>query len=64
MAPAMDSDDLEPPRQAPTLRNLDPMSIEELRDYIAALEAEIVRAGAAIRRKESVRAGAEAFFKR
>ena len=64
MAPAMDSDDLEPPRQAPTLRTLDPMSIEELRDYIAALEAEIVRAGEAIRRKEAVRAGAEAFFKR
>ncbi len=60
----MDSDDLEPRKAAPTLRSLDPMSIEELRDYIAALEAEIARAGEAIKRKESVRAGAEAFFKR
>ncbi|MDO8606605.1 MAG: DUF1192 domain-containing protein [Phaeospirillum sp.] len=60
----MDSDDLEPRKKAPALKVLDPMSIEELRDYITGLEAEIVRANEAIKRKESVRAGAEAFFKR
>ncbi|TAN57055.1 MAG: DUF1192 domain-containing protein [Magnetospirillum sp.] len=60
----MDSDDLEPRQKAPALRNLDPMSIEELRDYIAELESEIGRADEAIKRKQSVRAGAEAFFKR
>lgn len=60
----MDSDDQEPRKKASTLKVLDPMSIEELRDYIAELEAEIVRAREAIKRKEVVRAGAEAFFKR
>ena len=60
----MDSDDQEPRKNPPTLKVLDPMSIEELRDYIAELEAEIVRAREAIKRKEAVRAGAEAFFKR
>ena len=60
----MDSDDLEPRKPAPSLKNLDPMSIEELGDYITALEAEILRAKDAIKRKAAVRAGAEAFFKR
>ena len=60
----MDSDDLEPRRTVATPKPLDPMSIEELRDYIARLRAEIGRAEAEITRKESVRAGAEALFKR
>lgn len=60
----MDADDLEPRKPAPQLRNLDPMSIEELKDYIGDLKGEIARVEAAITRKESVRAGAEAFFKR
>ena len=60
----MDSDDLDPRKPAPSLKNLDPMSIKELGDYITSLEAEILRAKDAIKRKESVRAGAEAFFKR
>lgn len=60
----MDSDDLEPRKLAPTVKNLEPMSIKELGDYISSLEAEILRARDAIKRKEAVRAGAEAFFKR
>ena len=60
----MDSDDLEPRRTVATPTPLDPMSIEELRDDIARLRAEIGRAEAEITRKESVRAGAEALFKR
>jgi uncharacterized small protein (DUF1192 family) len=60
----MDSDDLEPRNKPQPLKNLDPMSIEELNDYIAALEGEILRAREAIGRKQAVRAGAEAFFKR
>lgn len=60
----MDADDLDPRTKPPALRNLDPMSIEELSAYIAELEGEIVRVKEAITRKQSVRAGAEAFFKR
>ncbi|CAA7625125.1 DUF1192 domain-containing protein [Magnetospirillum sp. SS-4] len=60
----MDTDDLEPRKAVAALRNLDPLSIEELRDYIGELEAEILRARDAIARKQAVKAGAEAFFKR
>jgi uncharacterized small protein (DUF1192 family) len=60
----MDADDLEPRNKPKALRNLDPMSIEELNGYIAELEAEIVRTREAIGRKQASRAGAEAFFKR
>ncbi|KIL98653.1 hypothetical protein CCC_02103 [Paramagnetospirillum magnetotacticum MS-1] len=60
----MDADDLEPRKKPQALKNLDPMSIEELKDYIADLEGEILRAREAITRKQAVKAGAEAFFKR
>jgi uncharacterized small protein (DUF1192 family) len=60
----MDADDLEPRKKPQALKNLDPMSIEELNDYIADLRAEIVRAEQAIARKQAVKMGAEAFFKR
>lgn len=60
----MDADDLDPLNRPAPLRNLDPMSIGELRDYIAELEGEILRVRDAIGRKEAVKAGAEAFFKR
>jgi uncharacterized small protein (DUF1192 family) len=61
----MDLDDLDPrrPTAAPP-RPLDPLSVEELRDYIAALDAEILRARRAIAAKEQVRAGAESLFRR
>lgn len=60
----MDVDDPEPRAKPQALRNLDPMSIAELTDYIAELEGEIVRVREAITRKQAVKAGAEAFFKR
>ena len=60
----MDPDELEPRRPAPAKRNLEVMGVEELEGYIAELEAEIGRARAAIAAKQSVRAGAEALFKR
>lgn len=44
-------------------KNLDPMSVAELKDYIVALEDEIKRAEAEIAKKSSSRAAAEAFFK-
>jgi uncharacterized small protein (DUF1192 family) len=60
----MDIDDLEPRKKPQTLKNLDPMSIEELKDYITELQGEIVRAEQAISAKQAVKMGAEAFFKR
>ncbi len=43
---------------------LDPLSVEALHEYIAALRAEIARAEGAIEAKQSHRAAAENFFKR
>ncbi len=61
----MDLDELDPRRPAGAApRPLDPLSVEELSEYIAKLEAEIVRARQAIAAKQSVRAGAEALFRR
>lgn len=61
---AFETDDLEPQKKKPALKNLDVMSIEALADYIADLEAEIARARAAIAQKQSARASADSFFKR
>jgi uncharacterized small protein (DUF1192 family) len=55
-------DDLEPQRKAPQKRDLQPMSVEELRDYIAEMEEEIARVEAAIAKKEAHRSGVEALF--
>lgn len=43
---------------------LDPLGIEELQGYIAALRAEIARADAEIARKGAHRSAAEGFFRR
>lgn len=42
---------------------LDGWSVDELRDYVAALQAEIARAEAAIAGRQSHRSAADAFFK-
>ena len=60
----MSWDDLEPAKKPPETRDLEVMSIEALGEYIADLEAEILRAKAIIAAKKSVRAGAEGLFKR
>ena len=58
-----DDDDL--PQRAPAkLKDLSRLSVEELRDYIARLEAEIERARAEITAKQGVRGAAEAMFKK
>jgi uncharacterized small protein (DUF1192 family) len=44
--------------------NLDGWGIEELRTYIAALQAEITRAEATIARLQSHRSAADAFFRK
>jgi len=60
----MSWDDLEPVKVAPAKKDLEVMSIEALGEYIAELEAEILRARSTIAAKKSVRAGAEGLFKR
>ena len=59
----MDTDDLEPVVRPAGKPDLDLMSIGELNDYIAGLQAEIERARAAIAAKQGHKSGAEAFFK-
>jgi len=60
----MDWDDLEPKNKPKQKRNLDPLSIDELEDYILELEAEIERIKAEIARKKAHLTGADAFFKK
>ena len=52
-----------PAKTAPKLRNLDPMSVEELREYVGTLQAEIERVEGEIAKKNASKAAAEAFFK-
>lgn len=66
----MDRDDLEPRKRrgealvALAREDLDLLGIEELKDRIAALEAEIVRIRDQLGRKEGGRSEAEALFKK
>jgi uncharacterized small protein (DUF1192 family) len=60
---AMEEDDLAPKTLRPKPTDMDVMSIESLNDYIAELEAEIVRAREAIEAKQSWRGKADSFFK-
>lgn len=55
-------DDLEPPSTKPKQRDLQPLSIEELENYITALEEEIARADAMIVQKQAHKNGIEALF--
>lgn len=59
----MDTDDLEPPRKKLDKPDLQIMSLEQLNDYIAELEAEITRAKGAIEMKMDARGAADAVFK-
>ena len=58
-----DEDELPRPKLMVT-RNLERMSIDELNDYIAELEAEIARVRADIKKKQSVMAAGDAFFRK
>lgn len=60
----MDWDELEPKAKKPAKKDLQPLSIAELTDYIADLEAEIQRARDAIALKQKDRRGAEGLFKK
>jgi uncharacterized small protein (DUF1192 family) len=59
--------DWDEPREKPAMlarKELDPLSIEALHDYIDELKSEIERVQAKISDKEKARKGAEAFFKK
>ena len=58
-----DEDELPRPKLVVT-RNLERMSIDELNDYIAELEAEIARVRADMKKKQSVMAAGDAFFRK
>ena len=60
----IDEEDLVPRSQTKKPKDLTLLGIAELEGYIAALEAEIVRARAEIAAKQKQRTGAEALFKR
>jgi uncharacterized small protein (DUF1192 family) len=59
----MDTDELDPIKRKPVKKDLTRMSVGDLKEYIADLQAEIARAEAAIIAKEKARAGAASFFK-
>ena len=61
---AFESDDLEPLHKKSQLRNLDPMSVDDLREYIATLKAEILRVEEKIKAKQSHASAAASFFKK
>ena len=55
-------DDLDPKTKRLKARPLDQLSVPELKDYIAQLQAEIARAEADMAKKEKSRAAADALF--
>jgi len=60
----MDEEDLLPQRKKAPPKDLAPMGVAELEEYIAGLNAEIERARDEIARKRAQKSGAEALFKR
>ena len=60
----MNPDDLDPPRLTAKPADLQGMSIDDLKEYIVSLEAEINRAKSMIQQKESHRSGADSLFTR
>ncbi len=61
---AFETDDLEPLHKKSQPKNLDPMSVEELGEYIAILKAEILRVEEKIKAKQSHASAAALFFKK
>lgn len=60
----MEEEDLLPQRKKPPPKDLSPLGVAELEDYILGLEGEIERARGEIARKRVQKTGAEALFKR
>lgn len=59
----MFDDDLDPKTKKPKPRSLDKMSVEDLREYINDLKAEIARAEADIAKKQAHKDAAALLFK-
>ncbi|MFO1159615.1 MAG: DUF1192 domain-containing protein [Reyranellaceae bacterium] len=61
---AYDLDDLDPRQKKKQPINLDSMNIDDLREYIDSLKAEIERVEAKLKAKQGHAAAAAAFFKK
>ena len=61
---AFDLDDLDPKQKKSQPRNLDSMNIEDLKEYVSALKAELARVEDKIKAKQSHAAAAASFFKK
>jgi uncharacterized small protein (DUF1192 family) len=61
---AFDLDDLDPKQKKPQPRNLDAMNIEDLKEYVTMLKAELARVEDKIKSKQSHAAAAASLFKR
>lgn len=59
----MFDDDLDPKTKKPAVKNLEPMSIDELEAYIAGMESEIVRTRTEIEKKKAYQLAAASIFK-
>jgi uncharacterized small protein (DUF1192 family) len=59
----MDFEDLEPRNKIKKPKPLDDMSVGDLKDYVAALQAEIVRVEAAIKAKQAHLEAMNSLFK-
>lgn len=59
----MFDDDNEPRKKAKTLKNLEPMSVDELESYIEEMKAEIIRTTDEIQRKKAHMDAASSIFK-
>lgn len=59
----MFDDDLEPQKQSKPLKNLEPMSLDELNLYIQEMKEEILRAEGEIERKKAHMDAASSIFK-
>jgi uncharacterized small protein (DUF1192 family) len=61
---AFDLDDLDPKQKKVQPKNLDSMNIDDLKEYVAVLKAELVRVEEKIKAKQSHAATAASFFKK
>jgi uncharacterized small protein (DUF1192 family) len=59
----MDFEDLEPRKQTKKPKPLDDMSVADLKEYVAAMQAEITRVEAAIKAKQAHMEAMNSLFK-
>jgi len=60
---AMFDEENEPLKKTPSLKNLEPMSVDELENYIEEMKAEIARTEEEIKRKKAHLDAASSIFK-